>query len=782
MTMRCLPNFAIHASWIGLSLLIQLHVCLGIILPTQYDTIWDTQSSNSADSMPMGGGSVGLNVWAESAHSGAFDENNSLLKLGRVRLRMQPNPFALNATQFEQRLHINEGYISFTGDNNTVVHIWVDVETSNIHVNVTAGIPVNLTASYENWRTTGWQMVEGEQRQTSWGVIYVSAIPLPKQYPDIISFVSGGVLSYHHNTENPLFAWQIPEQNLSHADPWSFYNPMTKNTFGAYMTSPQLRPGGITEHLKYQSTNYTAYHLVSPRPSTSYQLYVAIGQNQTTEVDKWSAALVQSAASMPNANRQTTVAWWRSFWDRSHIIINPDAGSDDEGFQVGKNYQYFRFMMGCNAGGKFPTRFNGGLFTFDPVLVSDGAPWSPDYRKWSGGTYTAQNQRLLLWPLLKSGDFDILSHGLDFYKNITPNSRRLGQLYFGLDVALTSEQIDNTGLPNVYEYNAKYFDGDGPRTALYPPGIVFGDYLSWLSDTANEFADIAVLSQTYGGLNIDEYMPFVEYQLAWFDEFYQMRNGLESNGSLILYPASGAETYKLALNPSSTISGLRRTVMDILLTNPNYVKGNRSYYEGYLSRIPATPLHPCPGASELICISPAVNYSTTVNSEPTAMYPVFPWSEYGLGQPTNLSYAMHAYFNDSQSAGYHGTYGWRQDQIWWARMGLTELAKANTISRLSDSTTYRFPTFKGPNYDWSPDINHYGSAAIGLQEMLMQTFARNNTQIRLLPAWPSDWTGYFKLLAPSQTTVSGNLTGGSVVDNLVVEPANRRQDIVYGTD
>ncbi|PYH50384.1 uncharacterized protein BO96DRAFT_491537, partial [Aspergillus niger CBS 101883] len=372
--------------------------------------------------------------------------------------------------------------------------------------------------------------------------------------------------------------------------------------------------------------------------------------------------------------------------------------------------------------------------------------------------------------------------GLDFYKNITPNSRRLGQLYFGLDVALTSEQIDNTGLPNTYEYNAKYFDGDGPRTALYPPGIVFGDYLSWLSDTANEFADIAVLSQTYGGLNIDEYMPFVEYQLAWFDEFYQMRNGLESNGSLILYPASGAETYKLALNPSSTISGLRRTVMDILLTNPNYVKGNRSYYEGYLSRIPATPLHPCPGASELICISPAVNYSTTVNSEPTAMYPVFPWSEYGLGQPTNLSYAMHAYFNDSQSAGYHGTYGWRQDQIWWARMGLTELAKANTISRLSDSTTYRFPTFKGPNYDWSPDINHYGSAAIGLQEMLMQTFARNNTQIRLLPAWPSDWTGYFKLLAPSQTTVSGNLTGGSVVDNLVVEPANRRQDVVYGMD
>lgn len=31
------------------------------------------------------------------------------------------------------------------------------------------------------------------------------------------------------------------------------------------------------------------------------------------------------------------------------------------------------------------------------------------------------------------------------------------------------------------------------------------------------------------------------------------------------------------------------------------------------------------------------------------------WGEYGLGQPTNLSYAMHTYFNDSQSQSYHGT-------------------------------------------------------------------------------------------------------------------------------
>jgi hypothetical protein len=40
-----------------------------IQLPAGYDTVWTTQSNNSADSMPVGGGDVGLNVWAENGIS-----------------------------------------------------------------------------------------------------------------------------------------------------------------------------------------------------------------------------------------------------------------------------------------------------------------------------------------------------------------------------------------------------------------------------------------------------------------------------------------------------------------------------------------------------------------------------------------------------------------------------------------------------------------------------------------------------------------------------------------
>lgn len=98
------------------------------------------------------------------AKSGAFDENNSLLKLGRVRLSMEPNPFARNATEFEQHLYINDGYIGFRGTNDTEVKIWVDVDTSAVQTEISSSMEMNLTAAFETWRTEGRHMVVNEQR------------------------------------------------------------------------------------------------------------------------------------------------------------------------------------------------------------------------------------------------------------------------------------------------------------------------------------------------------------------------------------------------------------------------------------------------------------------------------------------------------------------------------------------------------------------------------------------------------------------------------------------
>jgi hypothetical protein len=47
--------------------------------------------------------------------------------------------------------------------------------------------------------------------------------------------------------------------------------------------------------------------------------------------------------------------------------------------------------------------------------VDKNLPFTPDHRNWGGGTHTSQNQRLVYFPMFKSGDFDMLPSQLDFY-------------------------------------------------------------------------------------------------------------------------------------------------------------------------------------------------------------------------------------------------------------------------------------------------------------------------------------------------------------------------------
>ncbi len=80
------------------------------------------------------------------------------------------------------------------------------------------------------------------------------------------------------------------------------------------------------------------------------------------------AALDEETKNTAAKNYTKTIGWWNAFWKRSHIIINPGLNKSDTGWQVGRNYQLFRYMLGCNRTGKNPTLFNGGFFTFDNPL------------------------------------------------------------------------------------------------------------------------------------------------------------------------------------------------------------------------------------------------------------------------------------------------------------------------------------------------------------------------------------------------------------------------------
>ena len=67
-----------------------------------------------------------------------------------------------------------------------------------------------------------------------------------------------------------------------------------------------------------------------------------------------------------------------------------------------------------------------------------------DDRLW-GRRFTYQNQRLLYWPLLASGDFDLMKPFFDYYWNLLPMRRAITKAWFGHEGAYYRENIEPTG-------------------------------------------------------------------------------------------------------------------------------------------------------------------------------------------------------------------------------------------------------------------------------------------------------------------------------------------------
>jgi hypothetical protein len=283
-------------------------------------------------------------------------------------------------------------------------------------------------------------------------------------------------------------------------------------------------------------------------------------------------------------------------------------------------------------------------------------------------------------------------------------------------------------------------------------------------------------TERYAGQDVAAYLPFVQSCLTFFDEHYQYlarqrgAKALDGDGHLVLYPGSGAETYKMANNSTATIAGLRTVLTRLLALPPAYgTPTQRQQLAAMLARIPAISLREVQGHAT---IAPAKSWERINNVESPQLYPVFPWGIYGVGQP-DLATAINTYRYDTDVQKFRSHVGWKQHNIFAARLGLTDEAAELTVGKLKDSGR-RFPAFWGPGYDWAPDHNWGGSGMIGLQEMLLQT---DDRKIYLLPAWPKTWDVHFKLHAPYQTTVEATVRNGKVQE-LKVLPESRRKDVV----
>ncbi len=767
------------------SLFFVFFICLNQTVCSQnnslsnYNVVWNSQSKNSGESMPCGGGDIGLNIWVENgdilcylSRSGAFDENNIFPKLGRVRVKLSPNPFD-GGEFFRQELKLRQGFVEITGKKNgqtATVRFWVDVFRPVVHIETSGNKPFSTTAEYESWRTKDREWNDkGEVRAS---LAFRDAPMKALISKDSIDFESNNVVWFHRNKEKTLFDITVKQQELESIKD-KMWNPLKDLTYGGIMFGSQMKPDGNGDG-KYASFTYKSWKLKSEKPTTKQEITILMHIENSASMEDWKKGL-QELVKNEKASRKTafkqTQQWWTNFWDRSYIAINtekPDSAS--KAWQVGRNYQLFRYQLGCNAYGKYPTKFNGGLFTYDPVYINENALFSPDHRDWGGGTFTAQNQRLVYWPMFKSGDVDMMPSQLDFYLKMLPNAELRTKHYWGHNGASFTEQLENFGLPMAASYGWN-------RPANAVQGVEYNLWIEYLWDTSLEFCMMAIEMYNYNKKDITKYIPLIKSCLTFFDEHYQYealkrgRSALTGNGKLILYPGSGAETYKMAYNASSTIAALRMVTAALLVLPQDYLTNEeRAYFESLLKRIPPIPFREM---QEKKTIAPAQVFARINNVEITQLYPVFPWRIYGVGKP-DLDVAINTWKYGIDNENQRHFISWHQDAIFCAALGLTEEAKKITIQKMENAPR-RFPTFWGPGHDWVPDHNWGGSGMIGLQEMLLQT---NGNKILLFPAWPKDWDVKFKLHAPQNTSIEGILKDGKLV-SLKVTPEARRKDVVF---
>lgn len=751
-----------------------------------YNILWNTQSINSSQSMPCGGGDIGLNVWVEDNdvmfyfdRSGNIDENDQQLKNGRMRLHLQPNPFK---DYFEQKLDLEQATIIIkgrSGNHATVLKLWVDMYKHMIIADVESSEEIRLTAEFECWRnekveiqrTRNEDGTPAEWDVNRWAMFgYFWYDGKIYSYPDRITFDENAIVFAHANTDDCIFDKEVVQQGLT--DYYEELNHPTKQRiFGGKIICDGLTASGTTCGT-YANIPYHSYRLSSKEPKKKYQLRITMLTEKGKTFETWKTNLDQLCDEYYDMTeaRQATLNWWKDFWDRSYICINPTKDENDQGWRLARNYQLARFQMACNALGEFPTRFNGGLFTFDP-LYCDYSGQNPDYRAW--GAWTAQNQRLVYWWMLKSGDYDAMLPQFNFYKNNLSNAKARTKASWDIDGCSFGEQIGSGGLPLASHYGWKREPGKNKGVAN-----MHAHYYT----TQLEFAYMMHEHFRFSDCDLEPYIDFMKEAVIFFMEYYQMlhkeRSGspYDENNYLVLMPSHALETY-VGKNAIDLICALKVNLQCLLDLPAKYVSAvEKEKFKDFLTHIPPIEYRFREGHKTLAPLSEDITH--TGNFELPQLYPVFPWGLYGVGMPDlqiaidTWRYGLDEWHNenwDPQEAKDHAFpardlwYGWTQQAIWLARMGIKEEALGYLIKKLDDargnndfnsSERMRFPTFWGPGFDWTPDLNHAGSGMIALQEMLLQT---PGEKIILLPSWPAEWDVEFKLYAPYDTLVEVSL-------------------------
>jgi hypothetical protein len=419
--------------------------------------------------------------------------------------------------------------------------------------------------------------------------------------------------------------------------------------------------------------------------------------------------------------------------------------AESDAASVTRGYVLQRWINACGGRGGAPIKFNGAIFTVDNAY-SD-----PDHRNW-GGSYWAQNTRMIYWPMLACGDFDLMQAWFDLYVKALPARKVATKVYYGHDGAFFPETFNIWG--NYQDESMGY----GLDRTGHPDGFVVNPYIRYHWQGGIE--TVAMMLDYYD-LTQDRafrdriLLPFATEIVTFFDQHWKRGE----DGKIRMNPSQSLETWWDCTNPMPEVAGLR-----FVIPRLQQIAGTK-IMQKTLDDLPPVPL-----SADGKRLLPAEKFAHHGNIERPELYAIFPYRLYGVGKP-GLDVAL------ATLGGPSGEGCWHQEGIQSALVGQADWARRNAVGRAAArQPDFRFPAFWNQGHDWMPDQCHGGGLMTALQYMLLQW---DGDRILLLPAWPKEWDVDFKLHAPRQTTVECEVRDGKVI-KLIVTPESRRKDVVMG--
>jgi len=450
-----------------------------------YNISWTDFSNDSQESLPIGNGDIGLSVWTEKngdilfyiGKSDAWSEanNTQLVKVGKVRVTLSPNPFT-SATDFTQSLHLGNGEILIQGGG-TTLRVWVDANASVIRVESQSAQPSTMKVTLEPWRTTIVNKVSAD-------------IIVPSESPTI---------TWYHRIENA----NLPSNHL---------------TFGAVIKGTKMKKGeGNTLISDAQINNklsvYTLTNTTESAKDWINQVNNLVAINEKVDIEKARTAHQQ---------------WWADFWNRSHIYLKGDTTAE----KVAMGYNLQRYLDGCSSRGAYPIKFNGTIFNMDNpnntkkekgtnIPIPD--PFDADMRAW-GGMYWFQNTRPMYWPMLAAGDYDLMLPLFNMYKGmLTRNSANVKEFY---------------GHDGAYFQETAPFWGGVPHLTKEEKGVYTKHYYLPILELGTMMLDYYHHTNDHTFLN-ETLLPVVNAGLTFYDQHWgKDANGklyLDSVNSIEMY-------------------------------------------------------------------------------------------------------------------------------------------------------------------------------------------------------------------------------------------------------